>query len=221
MTPDDFWAEYARSYDLIWDSPVTAQTRDALHAHLPSDAVRVIDLGCGTGLMSQGLVARGLRVVGVDSSGAMLQRARNMERITEAVEAPAQAVPLDADTADAVIIGNLLHLHPAPAAVLDEARRLARPGAPIIATWPVPGLDLAAMWRVERRTGRSAASTLRAQAHRVRIGLLAASTKGVIAARAAGQHDTAGLLDALGLGSGYPIETVAGCQQLVVIAALE
>ena len=214
MNSERFWAVYAQSYDLMWDSPVTAATRAVVQSQLGAVS-SVVDLGSGTGLMSAGLVERGVEVIGVDSSAAMLERAAS--RLTVAVRAPAEAVPLEDATADAVIIGNLLHLHPHPAAVVDEARRLLKPGGVIVATWPVPGLTPAAIWRADRAAGRALLPSLRAQVLRLRTGLLAARAGGVVAARASGAHDTASLLAALGLDPAHPVTTVAGCQQVVLL----
>ena len=216
MKLERFWTIYARSYDQIWDSAVTAATRAFVHDGI-GEAATVVDLGCGTGLLSAGLGVRGIEVIGVDSSVAMLARALEGGRITRAVHAAADAVPLEPRVAGAVIIGNLLHLHPDPAAVVSEARRLLKPGGVIVATWPVPGLTPEAMWRADRHAGRSLIDTLRAQLLRLRVGMLAARTEGIIAARAGGAHDSGSLLSALGLDSSHHIVTVAECQQAVIV----
>lgn len=216
MNLERFWAVYADSYDLMWDSPATAATRATVHRAI-GDAATVVDLGCGTGLMSTGFIARGIDVIGVDNSDAMLGRALARGRISRAVRAEAQSTGLGAGVADAVVVGNVLHLHPHPAAVIAEAQRLLAPGGVIVATWPVPGLSPGAMWRADRRAGRSFGSSLRAHLLRVRIGLLAARTSGVLAARAAGAHDTGALLASLGLESTHHIATVADCQHVIVL----
>jgi SAM-dependent methyltransferase len=44
----------------------------------PAEVHRVLDLGCGTGLVAAALIAYGYRVTGVDSSPTMLARARRL-----------------------------------------------------------------------------------------------------------------------------------------------
>ena len=65
-------------------------------------ARRIVDLGCGTGLITRALAARGYAMVGVEPSPAMLAVARtrpNAERV-EWIEGGAGALgPLDADLA--------------------------------------------------------------------------------------------------------------------------
>src|SRR5262245_6565600 len=69
------WDEYAPFYD--WENAQTLGRRDvpfwrrvALEAHGP-----VLELGCGTGRVAVPLARAGAHVVGVDRSGAMLERA--------------------------------------------------------------------------------------------------------------------------------------------------
>ena len=212
MNLERFWAVYADTYDRIWDSPATAATRAVVQLAI-GPAATVVDLGCGTGLMSAGLASRGVKVIGVDSSARMLGLAAR--RVSATALATADDVPLATASADAVIIGNLLHLHPDPPAVLAEARRLVVPGGVIVATWPVPGLTPGAMLLADLRSGRSLGASLRAHLLRIRIGLLAARTQGTVAARARGAHDTR----ALWLDPAQRVTTVAHCQQVVVLHA--
>lgn len=74
------WDEYAPFYD--WENARTLGRRDvpfwrhlAVHAGGP-----VLELGCGTGRISLPLVRAGVRLVGIDRSGAMLARAHRRSR---------------------------------------------------------------------------------------------------------------------------------------------
>ena len=64
--------ELARFYD--WDNPWPKDFD--YFASLVEGADRVLDLGCGTGIFSAELAARGHQVTGVDPAGAMLDIAR-------------------------------------------------------------------------------------------------------------------------------------------------
>jgi SAM-dependent methyltransferase len=75
----DPYARLAGVYDEIVVDPCHGRWADHL-ARLWADDPRpvrtVLDVCCGTGLMTRELIARGYRVVGVDASEAMLARAR-------------------------------------------------------------------------------------------------------------------------------------------------
>jgi len=101
--------------------------------------LRVLDLASGTGALAEALLTTGgapHELVVVDRSPAMLRRARG--RLAERVATPPLRIELgDAlglgyrtERFDLVTIGYLLHLlgPPDAAAVLDEARRVLRPG---------------------------------------------------------------------------------------------
>jgi len=64
----------------VYDDIVVDPCHDAVAAFLDElwdDVHDVLDVGCGTGLLAAELTARGYRVVGVDASHDMLERARD------------------------------------------------------------------------------------------------------------------------------------------------
>lgn len=217
MSSESFWDDYARRYDRIWDAPITSAVRDAARGLL-GDADVLVDLGCGTGLLSAGWASRGTEVVGVDISERMLDRAVATGRVTRPIVAAAEHVPLPDGSADAVLVGNLLHVHDDPAAVLREARRLVAPGGPIVVTWPVPNLDADAMRRLDRASGRGILSSLRAHLLRMVVGLRGVRAGGAVAARARGRRDS-GALEGV-LRAEHPridLGVIAGCQRVVAL----
>jgi ubiquinone/menaquinone biosynthesis C-methylase UbiE len=94
---------------------------------------KILDVGCGTGLMSARLAARGCQVVGVDISAAMLRRA---QRCTspglQFVHGDAEKLPVQDASFDAVV--NLLSFHhyPNPSRAASEFRRVLRPGGRLV-----------------------------------------------------------------------------------------
>ncbi len=111
-----FWSFYSAFYDTIWDSAVPERIADAIASHLPEGA-EVLDFGCGTGLVSRLLLARRHGVVAVDSSTAMLRRARSGDRATEFFLA--DIPPPDRRFVSAVAV-NVLHLADSPEEVLQR-----------------------------------------------------------------------------------------------------
>ena len=81
---DNFGDAYSQAYDLIYGDKDYASEVSYLETlidrHLPAaDSGRrrsILDLGCGTGRHAEALARSGHRVVGVDRSEAMIQRAR-------------------------------------------------------------------------------------------------------------------------------------------------
>lgn len=222
MTTQWFWRIYATVYDLIWDGPATDALCAEVRRHL-AGARHVVDLGCGTGLVSQAPADGAARpTVGVDTSAAMLARATRTGRIAQSRLAPAERTGLPDGSADAVIVCNLLHLHPDPAAVIAEAVRLARPGATIVLSWPVDGLTTTRLRRIERDLGRPFLSRSVAHVLRTAVGTLSSLT--ALGARAATRiHTEEAVFDALASGTILGITVVdhraiGGFQRLLVLA---
>lgn len=83
---------------------------DAVVEGLPAGA-RVLDLGCGTGRpVAEYLVARGLRVVGVDASEKMLEIARGVVPEAELIHGDMLGVTLEGRFAAAVVWDSLFHV---------------------------------------------------------------------------------------------------------------
>ena len=96
----------------------------------------VLDLGCGAGtdlLIAAQMTGRHGRVIGVDMTPAMLDRARASAREmavanVELYEALIEALPLADESVDVLISNGVMDLVPDKDAVLDEIDRVLRPG---------------------------------------------------------------------------------------------
>jgi SAM-dependent methyltransferase len=131
-----------------WDSRRTsfgsvAAQYAALRPSYPDDAVRfvlgaaprrVLDLGAGTGLLTERLVAAGHEVVAVDPSAEML--AQLAERLPDVVlhVGAAERIPLPDDDVDAVVAGQAAHWFD-PATASPEIARVLRPGGVVGLIW--------------------------------------------------------------------------------------
>ncbi|HEX2257882.1 MAG TPA: class I SAM-dependent methyltransferase [Afifellaceae bacterium] len=124
-----------------WSRLVAAEFLDWLA--MPA-ASRWLDVGCGTGALSQTIVACAApsQVLAVDPSGAFLNFAR--ERLVDPqVEfrvGDARALPVEDGAFDAAIAGLVLNFVPEPALALSEMRRAVRPGGTVaIYVWDYAG----------------------------------------------------------------------------------
>ncbi len=131
------WRERRTSFGAV------AADYAALRPGYPADAVafllgnrprRVLDLGAGTGLLTDVLLAAGHEVVAVDPSPGMLDQLRARLPQVETAVGGAERIPLPDAGVDAAVAGQAAHwFHPAPAAA--ELRRVLRPGWVVGFVW--------------------------------------------------------------------------------------
>jgi len=91
---------------------------------------RVLDVGCGTGVITLALATRGCAAVGTDASEAYLDGARRL-RSHEAVayeQADARNLPYPTASFDACVSTLAIDVVPDPEKVVAEMRRITRPG---------------------------------------------------------------------------------------------
>jgi SAM-dependent methyltransferase len=94
---------------------------------------RVVDVGCGGGLLSEGLAASGARVTGIDMAGASLAVARDHMQ-TSGLDIDYQQTTAEAhadenaEHYDAAVCMELLEHVPRPASIIAACARLVRPG---------------------------------------------------------------------------------------------
>jgi len=92
----------------------------------PRPGERVLDLGCGDGVLTAKLVAFGCKVVGVDGSASMVGAARALGLDARVVDG--QALPFDREF-DAVFSNAALHWMKQPEKVVDGVWRALEPGS--------------------------------------------------------------------------------------------
>jgi ubiquinone/menaquinone biosynthesis C-methylase UbiE len=120
------YAQYRSSYsDELFDSVVAYAGS--------SRGLRALDLACGTGLSSGGLVTRGRAVTGVDVASGMLDVAR--KKVDAAFyEARAEALPFADSSFSLITCGQAFHWFDADAALGEITRTLA-PGGALAIYW--------------------------------------------------------------------------------------
>lgn len=107
---------------------------DALEEYGLGRGQHVLDVGCGTGLASVALAARGCSIVGVDSSEPMLVRARERVPAAHFLRARAENLPFADAGFDGAVCAQAFHWFDQPRA-LRELTRVVRPGGAVGIWW--------------------------------------------------------------------------------------
>jgi SAM-dependent methyltransferase len=131
--------EEAERYDISrGGEPRAAAAAEAVLGLLPHGARALLDVGCGTGIVTRRLAAArtGMRVTGVDLAPAMAHRA--LARLPGAVVlADSRRLPFRDGEFDAVSSVWLLHLAPTAddaRSIVGECARVLRPGGVYVTT---------------------------------------------------------------------------------------
>ncbi len=133
QSPSDRAASFSTGAD-VYARVRPTYPADAVDWMVPPGAAHVLDLGAGTGLLTRRLVDRGLDVVAVDASPAMLDElVATLPDVTAHV-GTAENLPLPDASIDAAVVGQAWHW-------FDEARasaeiaRVLRPGGTLAVVW--------------------------------------------------------------------------------------
>lgn len=127
----------ARYYDHRWSAYLHATLGEALSGSHFSGTERVVDVGCGTGEFERMAIGKfpRLAIVGVDMSTAMLEMARKKMAAFPQISfetGEADALPLEAQSYDVVILANVFHHVRHPETALNECARVLRSGGKFV-----------------------------------------------------------------------------------------
>lgn len=137
-----FYRVFSAAYDLLNPYFYTEKMRSEITGLLEGEGLCVLDVGCGTGYTSRGVLQRkGVsEVVGLDMNPVQLGRARrnllgDKERVTLA-EADAENLPFRDGTFDAVVSVGAIEYFPNPGSAVKEMTRVAKPGGIVVVGGP-------------------------------------------------------------------------------------
>jgi len=130
------YRRYARIYDILF-GPIFHPGRKSIVEALgtkPGD--RILEVGVGTGL-SLPLYSDDIKVTGIDISAHMLAKARQrvardgLDHVEDVLEMDAQAMQFPDASFDKVVAMYVVSVVPDPVAVVNEMRRVCKPGGDI------------------------------------------------------------------------------------------
>ena len=125
-----FFASSAAQWDRVRAELFGTRTELFALVGLLDGAMRMGDLGCGTGQLSEVMAPFVAKVIAVDESAPMLKAARARLASLDNVElrdGSIEALPIEDGALDVAVLSLVLHYVADPGAVLAEIRRTLRP----------------------------------------------------------------------------------------------
>ena len=125
-----FFASSAAQWDRVRADLFGTRTELFALVGLLDGAMRMGDLGCGTGQLSEVMAPFVAKVIAVDESAPMLKAARARLASLDNVElrdGSIEALPIEDGALDVAVLSLVLHYVADPGAVLAEIRRTLRP----------------------------------------------------------------------------------------------
>jgi ubiquinone/menaquinone biosynthesis C-methylase UbiE len=136
MPREKDWSRFAADYEERIAYVVGKADLDRVGAKLAEQESlgKSLELGCGTGLYTGILADRSDSVTATDLSADMIHAAAKLRHRPEIVVEWADCFNLPYDDAefDTVFMANLLHVVPTPEKVIEQARRVLKPGGRLI-----------------------------------------------------------------------------------------
>ena len=135
----EYWDKHAKNYDrsmMLLGRPIPKMA--ALAADAVRSASRVLEVAAGTGLVTVSIARSAKSVIATDYAAAMVEMLEQRMRALDISNVRCQradiyALSFEAQSFDAVVAANVLHLLPDLPAALKNLRRLIRHGGVLIA----------------------------------------------------------------------------------------
>ena len=129
------WNFYAPVYNLFMLTNRNAYAEMYQKISKTIQNQKVLELACGTGLISNHVAEASKTYIATDFAENMLMQAQKKKSTNRLhyMKADASALPFENKSFDAVIISNALHVIPNPEKVLSEIARVLKTGGILIA----------------------------------------------------------------------------------------
>lgn len=155
----DRYAPLAKWYDVATRAALAGPRAEITRLCRERGFFRILDIGCGTGLLAVAMHEAGLAVTGLDASPAMLRAARRQVPCSVPLVLGGLPLPFADKVFDAAVLALVMHeSDEEPESFLAEALRVAR--AAVVLEWRMPerNLDLLAqplVHAIERLAGKA------------------------------------------------------------------
>lgn len=138
MNNEKYFDQVAPKWDEMRSSFFSEAVREkAISVADPMPGELAADIGCGTGFMTGGLIQRGLRIIAVDQSQAMLSEMKSKLSGIEGIEyrlGGSESLPIQDHSLDYAFANMYLHHVESPLAAIKEMARALKPGGKLIIT---------------------------------------------------------------------------------------
>jgi len=133
-----YFEEVAQQWDTLRQGFFSEAVREKAYAVAGVQRGKTAaDIGAGTGFVTEGLIQRGLQVIAVDQSGAMLtemmRKFVDYGMITYRL-GEAEALPIPGATVDYAFANMYLHHVESPSGAIREMARILKPGGKLVIT---------------------------------------------------------------------------------------
>jgi SAM-dependent methyltransferase len=133
------WGQRARDWAEVQEAMVQPVYLAVLGALDPARGLRLLDMGCGSGMFASLASAAGLTVSGIDAAQPLLEIARERVPDGDFRKGDLETLPYADGSFDLVTGFNAFQFAASPARALVEAARVVRPGgAVVVVTWGEP-----------------------------------------------------------------------------------
>jgi ubiquinone/menaquinone biosynthesis C-methylase UbiE len=138
MSSKQYFDRVATQWDQMWKSFFPDSVREVAFATANVQAgKRAADIGAGTGFLTEGLVQKGLKVIAVDQSEAMIKEMKIKFKEFDAIDyriGEAENLPIQDETVDYVFANMYLHHVEAPPSALKEMVRVLKKEGKVVIT---------------------------------------------------------------------------------------
>jgi ubiquinone/menaquinone biosynthesis C-methylase UbiE len=138
MTSKEYFEQVAYQWDKMQKTFFSKAVREkAISIAGVQPGKLAADIGAGTGFITEGLIQKGLKVIAVDQSKAMIREMRKKFQGIEAIDyrlGEAEKLPIEDKEVDCVFANMLLHHIEDPLIAIREMVRILKPGGILVIT---------------------------------------------------------------------------------------
>lgn len=143
----DLWRNKADAYRRSFADLCVHPVGDLLDAVRVSSGTRILDVGCGTGSLTDAAATRKADVVAVDAEPSMVAATAARVPSARVSVAALPRLPFEVGTFDAVAANFVVNHVAHPAVAVAELARVTRPDGRVgVTVWPQPAPPLQQLW---------------------------------------------------------------------------